>query len=208
MNRFAVSALCAVVVAAAGAVTIHRSFRPTSYNTGGGTGVIGPGFDMKRSVNFDEGPASAKQTPKPKTFSGRVTEVVDGDTVMVTPTGGTKRRVELDRIDAPELDQPWGADAKKLLSNLVLNKKVEVRYTERDKKGTTIGVMFMKHEKGTVDVNLSMILSGAAWYAGNADDIPAYRNAEASARKAKAGLWAADAPVSPEEWRKSKEKTK
>ena len=204
MNRLALSMLCAVAVSCAGAVTIHRSFRPTVYGTGGGTGVIGPGFGTQQSVNFGAPSAAVQQKPKTKTFSGRVTEVVDGDTVMVTPTGGTKRRVELDRIDAPELDQPWGAEAKKMLSNLVLNKKVEVRYTERDKKGTTIGVMFLKHEKGTVDVNLSMILSGAAWYGGNADDIPAYRNAEASARNAKIGLWAAEAPVSPEEWRKSK----
>lgn len=203
--HFTICAAAAAAVAAAQALTIHRSFRPTVYGTGGGTSVVAPGFSTGRNTGFGNS-APRPERPKIKSFAGKVTQVVDGDTIMVTPKGGAKKKVILDRIDAPELDQPWGEESKKMLTNLVFGKNVEVKYTERDKKGTTYGVVFLKHEKGTVDVNLSMILSGAAWYGGNADDIPAYTKAEGSARAAKIGLWSGDNPVKPSEWRKTRTK--
>ena len=201
--RLQIATAAALVALSAQAVTIHRSFRPARYGVGGGVSVVGPGFDTKPSINFDAAPDPATR-PKIKTFTGKVTQIIDGDTIMVTPNGGAKKKVVLDRIDAPEIDQPWGEESKKLLSNLVLNKKVEVKYAERDSKGATFGVVYVKTPKGVVDVNLSMILSGAAWYGGYADDIPAYRNAETSARNAKIGLWAGENPVKPADWRKAR----
>ncbi len=189
----------------ASAIRIRRSFRPARYDVGGGTSVVGPAFDMKPSVRFDESAARASK-PRVRSFVGTVTRVEDGDTVYVTPPGGARKRVVLDRIDAPGLGQPHGAESKRLLSDLVLNRKVEVKWSRRDSKGATFGVMFLAHEKGAVDVNLSMILSGAARYGGNADGIPAYPKAEASARAARIGLWAADDPVRPEDRRKGKTK--
>ena len=199
--------LAVLAAFSASALTLHRSFRPTGYNTGGGTGVIGPGFNMKPSINFDDR-NSAGQQPKPKvrSFVGKVTQVVDGDTIYVTPKGGSKKRVVLDRIDAPEFDQPFGEESKRLLTDLVLNKMVDVKWSQRDSKGTTFGVVFVKAEKGMVDVNLSMILSGAAWYGGNADDIPAYPKAELNARASRIGLWASPDPIKPADWRSQRKK--
>ena len=41
-------------------------------------------------------------------ITGRVSRVSDGDTVWVTDAARLKHKVRLDRIDAPEKDQPWG----------------------------------------------------------------------------------------------------
>lgn len=207
MKRVLLLLLTLVCATSVPAVTLHRSFRPTGYNTGGGTAVIGPGFDTKPSIGFTDRAQPGQQAkPKVRSFIGKVTEVLDGDTVYVTPKGGARKRVVLDRIDAPEFDQPFGEESKRLLTDLVLGKTVDVKWSQRDSKGTTFGVLFVKHEKGAVDVNLSMILSGAAWYGGNADDIPAYPKAEANARAAKIGLWSQPDPVKPADWRARRKK--
>ncbi|MBC7930610.1 MAG: hypothetical protein H7Z38_08585 [Rubrivivax sp.] len=46
------------------------------------------------------------------TLKGRVTVVVDGDTIAILDTSGIQERVRLQGIDAPEQDQPFGAQAK------------------------------------------------------------------------------------------------
>ena len=43
---------------------------------------------------------------------------------------------------------------------VVLNKKVEVQYVKKDRTGCVGGVVFLHHEKGTVDVNLTLVLNG------------------------------------------------
>ena len=42
---------------------------------------------------------------------GRVMRVSDGDTVWVTDAAKLKHKVRLNRIDAPEKDQPWGKES-------------------------------------------------------------------------------------------------
>lgn len=59
-----------------------------------------------------------------------VTHVIDGDTFEVFPAwrwnGRTGTRVRPTGYDAPELHEPGGQAAKQKLSNLILNKQVEL----------------------------------------------------------------------------------
>lgn len=181
------------------ALTIHRSFRPTPIGTGGGTSVIAPGFTRRTGSQFQNPQTQA--APK-KSLVGTVTQVADGDTIWVTPKGGSKTKVQLIRIDAPELDQPFGTEAKKFLADLILNKKVEVQYTQKDRTGCIGGVVFLQHDKGMVDVNLTLVLNGLAWHDDAADHTDAYVNGQMKARAAKIGLWGADDPVYPARWAK------
>lgn len=181
------------------ALTFHRSFRPTPVGTGGGTSVVVPAFTQRTGSQFQE-PAS--RNPPKKTLVGTVTQVIDGDTVWVKPKGGAKTKVHLLRIDAPELDQPYGDEAKTFLSGLVLDRKVEVQYTAKDRTGAVVGVVFLRHEKGAVDVNLTMLLNGCAWKTDAPDAPAAYADGFAKARAAKIGLWAGTDPVAPGEWTK------
>ena len=49
------------------------------------------------------------------TRSGTIERVVDGDTIVFLITGAKTQRVRLADIDTPELDQPWGLEAKAVL---------------------------------------------------------------------------------------------
>ena len=61
---------------------------------------------------------------------GNVINVVDGDTLDVQ-VGPGKYRIRLAEIDAPERNQPWGDEAKQVLTSKVLKQEVRVVVTER-----------------------------------------------------------------------------
>ena len=126
----------------------------------------------------------------------------DGDTVWVTDAAKLKHKVRLDRIDAPEKDQPWGGESAAVLKEWVFAKDVRVEYEKRDQYGRILGIVF----NGTNDVNLAMVRNGNAWHYSHFDRTPEYAAAEAEARAARRGLWAQDNPVNPYQWRRTHRK--
>lgn len=72
---------------------------------------------------------TAEELPR---LVGKVTNVVDGDTIDVQLTSGTIR-VRVHGIDTPERNQPWGSQATAALSVLVLGKQVELEPFEQDR---------------------------------------------------------------------------
>lgn len=130
----------------------------------------------------------------------RVARITDGDSITVITSGGEQISVRLVEIDAPEWDQPGGANAKAALSKLVSGRNVEIRATDTDQYGRLLARVY---SAGT-DVNAAMVRDGYAW---------AYRDylvdqslmaIEAEARSAKRGLWAISSSetVPPWEWRR------
>ena len=130
---------------------------------------------------------------------GVVTKVSDGDTIWVTSKSG-REKIRLDRIDAPERDQPYGKEATAVLRSKVYEKSVRVEYEKRDQYDRVLGIVYL----GTNDVNLAMVREGAAWHYRYFDKTPAYSEAEAEAKLAKRGLWADPRPVNPYQWRRSR----
>ena len=100
----------------------------------------------------------ASQQAFAATITGKVTRVSDGDTVWVTDAAKVKHKVRLDRIDAPEKDQPWGKESAAVLKGWIFCKDVRVEYEKRDRYGRILGIVF----NGTNDVNLAMVRSGNA----------------------------------------------
>lgn len=135
-------------------------------------------------------------------ITGRVTRVSDGDTVWVTDAAKLKHKVRLDRIDAPEKDQPWGKESAAVLKGWVFAKDVRVEYEKRDQYGRILGIVF----NGTNDVNLAMVRSGNAWHYSHFDKTPEYAAAEAEARAARRGLWSQKNAVNPYQWRRTHRK--
>ena len=133
---------------------------------------------------------------------GKVTRVSDGDTVWVTDAAKLKHKVRLDRIDAPEKDQPWGEESAAVLKGWIFGMDVRVAYEKRDQYGRILGVIY----NGTNDVNLAMVRSGNAWHYSHFDKTPEYAAAETEARAARRGLWSQDNPVSPYQWRRAHRK--
>ena len=128
---------------------------------------------------------------------GKVTKVSDGDTIWVATDSG-REKVRMDRIDAPEKDQPFGKEASEMLSGKIYGKVVKVEYKRRDQYGRVLGIVF----DGTNDVNLAMVREGGAWHYRYFDKTPAYDEAEADARASRRGLWALPNPINPYDWRK------
>lgn len=124
-------------------------------------------------------------------IAGKVTSVHDGDTITVNG-----QSIRLGSIDAPELAQAYGLQARDHLSARVLGQQVTVTYAEKDQYDRVLGTVFTAD---CSNVNLSQVASGSAWYyeAYKCDiDIQlrtAYAAAQTTAKASKRGLWAASA---------------
>jgi len=123
---------------------------------------------------------------------GRVSQVIDGDTVTV---GG--RDVRLQGIDAPESDQLHGANATRALERLIGGKRVQLDVTGTDRYDRLIAVVY--HDRR--NVNRWLVKQGHAWEYDRYSDDPALARLERQAREANRGLWAASDPMAPWEWR-------
>jgi endonuclease YncB( thermonuclease family) len=133
-------------------------------------------------------------------IEGQVVRVKDGDSLMLSrPDVKRTSEIRLAGIDAPELSQPWGIQARSALRRLVQGQTVVVEVTDRDRYGRLVGRVW----RGRTYVNAAMTEAGHAWafdrYLPDRD-IRAGQNA---ARKAGRGLWALppDQRLPPATWR-------
>jgi micrococcal nuclease len=96
-----------------------------------------------------------------ETIYGRVLSVADGDTLTVVASTNERLVVEMAGIDAPEMQQPYGRQAKQSLSELVLGKdvRIEIEVESRDDAGQRFGWVFV----GSLNVNLEQVGRGMAW---------------------------------------------
>ena len=78
-----------------------------------------------------------------KTVNGEVVQVQDGDTLTVKTERNRLHKVRLADIDAPEMGQPFGKSARRLATDLALEKTVRVNYTFKDKYDRLIGEVFL-----------------------------------------------------------------
>jgi len=122
---------------------------------------------------------------------GRVTRVVDGDSVE-TITRRKMRRIRLAGIDAPEYRQDHGKAARTALASLVEGRLVLFVPFGRDTYARFPCVMITS----TGIVSWRMALSGDAW-----PDSIVTRILHVPARLSKRGLWAGNAQL-PKTWRR------
>jgi endonuclease YncB( thermonuclease family) len=122
-------------------------------------------------------------------FKATVTSVEDGDSLVVK-AAAEQTSIHIVGVDAPEMSQPGGPEAKAFLSALVLGKPVIVRLKSTTERLATVEV------DGT-DVSAALIRRGMAWHCPRYTDDRELVSAEAEARAAKRGLWAAPRPTPP-----------
>jgi endonuclease YncB( thermonuclease family) len=138
-----------------------------------------------------------EESPK---FPGRVTRIIDADTIEVRLETGPIR-VRLHAIDAPELDQPWGPEATQALSKMILGKNVALQPFDEDRDGRIVATVFLKK----ADINADLVRLGHAWafrpQMTKADE--QLCDLEGQARAARLGLWSlpVDQTEAPWEWR-------
>lgn len=130
-----------------------------------------------------------------------VTRVSDGDTLWVRMDDGarTRRKLRLLGIDAPELCQAHGAEARAALAALVLGRRIEIESRYHDVYGRALAHATLEGQ----DIARSMVVHGHAWSPGFRWHPGRYAEAQRRARAARVGLWAQNQPVSPRDFRSS-----
>lgn len=134
-----------------------------------------------------------------RSFEGRVTHVTDGDTVWVRPAeGGPAVQVRLQGIDAPEICQPFGGQARDALAARLLHREVEIDVRARDAYERTLARVGHQGQ----DVGSWLVAGGWAWSSGFRHRAGPYALEQRTARGERRGLWADDAPLDPRRFRK------
>ena len=152
-------------------------------------------------------PPDARQQAAHQVVSGIVEKVSDGDTLTAFTANGTKLKVRLHGIDAPEAPhgklrgQPFGESSQKVLEQKVLRQKVTLEILGVDRYHRLLCVVRL----GSRSMNEAMVQEGWAW---------AYRKylkgsaalefliLEQDARRRGIGLWQDSDPQPPWEFRK------
>ena len=125
--------------------------------------------------------------------------VVDGDTIRAEAKG-KEIKIRLVEIDAPEMNQPFGAQSKNFLNRLLYKKDITLISQGEDRYGRTLGEIYANGESA----NILMIKSGFAWvYDRFVKDSSLYRYQD-QAKAKNLGLWQAKNPIAPWVWRKQK----
>lgn len=134
-------------------------------------------------------------------FFGPLVAVVDGDTFSAK-VQGVVMKFRLQAIDAPERDQPYGANSTALLREITQTRDLVLVFADVDSYGRIVVHAWV----GNTDINAEMVRRGAAWFDSEYSRDQRLYLIEAGARDRKAGLWAlplADR-VEPWIWRKEK----
>lgn len=135
---------------------------------------------------------------------GRVTQVIDGDTIVVTTEDGKSEKVRYLLIDTPELHHPTrgeeelGRIAALENKNLVLGKKVRLEedVERRDRYNRLLAYVWTEGPDGEVLVNEELVRRGVAMpftLPPNVRYVERIRDAFREAREQRRGLWNAAA---------------
>ncbi|EAW0584939.1 thermonuclease [Campylobacter upsaliensis] len=162
-------------------------------------------FSLNQSLSFNAFlPQDFKEQNLEKELTGKVSKVIDGDTIeLLAKTSKenpynhiTKLKIRLYGIDAPELKQAYGKEAKEFLSALVLKQEVSLIIENKDKYDRFVGTLFLKGQ----DINKEMVKNG---YAHAYESFSKkYLAEQADAKMFKLGLWQDEKAVKPSEFRR------
>jgi endonuclease YncB( thermonuclease family) len=119
-------------------------------------------------------------------LSGRVVDVLDGDTLTIESNAKKLFRVRLKEVDAPEAGQTFGRQARQFVEGLALQKTVAVKYGTLDRYGRAIGEVILPDGRL---LNRELLRFGFAWhYRVHFPVDESLREWEYQAWKQKAGL--------------------
>lgn len=120
-----------------------------------------------------------------QTLRGRVTSIVDGDTVDIRLVDGASVRVRLEGIDAPEKSAPFGPAASDAVRVALFDQTVSLRAIDVDRYGRLVARVSANGR----DSSLGLVRAGlACHYARHRVDATLVV-AQDRARAAAAGFW-------------------
>lgn len=143
--------------------------------------------------------ATAATAATAATLEGRVVRVTDGDSLWLEPVApGAPVELRLEGIDAPEICQAWGPEARSALAEWVLGQQVRVKTVGRDTHGRTLGTVYLDAR----NINQRMVEEGHAWSSRFKYDRGPYVAAERMARALGRGLNQGGGAIEPREFRR------
>ena len=156
-----------------------------------------------------------------ETIDCTVVEVIKGDTMTCVTPQKESLNIRLYQIDAPQLAQNFGGEARQTLEAMLLNQTIRLETYGLDDEKKMLATAYtglacpcyplddIRNVLTTyctcqVDVNLEMIKRGMAWHkALFIEGKAGYQQAQALAEQNKQGLWSQPNPVPPWDWQKS-----
>lgn len=123
-----------------------------------------------------------------------VERVHDGDTLTLR-CPERRFKLRLQGIDAPELGQPYGREAREALGRRLAGRSVAVESRAIDAYERVIG----RARVDGASLELWLVAEGWAWCARRAT--AECRRVQARARSGRRGLWAESEPIPPWTWR-------
>lgn len=128
-----------------------------------------------------------------------IQKVHDGDTVTAVAADGRKERIRLLGIDAPEYSQPHGRVALTALERKVEGHPIRLEPHGRDQYDRLLGTLWIDQR----NLNLELVAEGHAWVFDRFTPPADLQAAQQAARRNRRGLWAADDPLRPSDWREA-----
>lgn len=131
--------------------------------------------------------------------TGVVTRVIDGDTVWVkTSASQPPLKVRLQGIDAPEICQPGGVQARDALQSQVLGQRVTLTSRAHDGYGRTIAMLHLQSQ----DMSRWMVAQGHAWANSHRHGQGIYAAELRQAKSARRGVFSNTSAEDPRLFRK------
>ena len=134
--------------------------------------------------------------------------IYDGDTLRVE-RGGQELKIRFCGIDAPEIKQPRGIEARDHLRSLVAqgDGAIGVVPIEKDRYGRTVADLFIARPDGSeIHLNSQMVMDGMAYhydrYSSSCPQPDVLVRAEEIAKEQSAGVWTNPNAEKPWEYRK------
>jgi len=147
--------------------------------------------------------AAPKPPPKPAkaplALVGKATQVIDGSTFVLETNDGLSLRVRLAGIEAPELCQTWGAEARDALKDWLQDQPLSVKNVGKDGKGSMLGQVVVDG----ADINRRMVEEGHAFSQRTKWDRGPYVKEERVAHSLTRGMYSVGVPENPAEFKRS-----
>lgn len=134
---------------------------------------------------------------------GYVGQWLDGDTLVIDG-----KTICLANIDAPELDQPFGKEARRLATEWSDGRPLQAYWqghdeaSSKDKYGCWIADICEKGTWPPVCINDLLVEAGMAWVYTRYNQNPNLPQLEKWAKENRIGLWSDPNPVEPWRWRR------
>ena len=185
-------------------VVLGLSFAPLAQGHPGGLDKNGCHVDSKtgkqhchKKKEFD--PAKRPHPGDEGVLFGPLVRVIDGDTLVVK-IQGAEVEFRLSGIDAPEIDQPFGVQARDGLAAIIGTEQCVLVPLDHGSYGRLVAYLWI----GDVNVNEELMRRGMGWFDSEYAVEPFLYQLENEARDEQRGLWALpkEKRVPPWEWRK------